>query len=122
MDPLSVHKSLNSQVKPGISVGNNALVPSVVSASHVPHNALPLANNFPSQDIKRLGQDYVRENRNFIFSPRGAPSAILSENALKSKALGQKVYAHSEAVTRYELISNLRSSEPRFRDQVDLLA
>ena len=122
MEPFTVHKSLNYQVNPGISVGNTAPVPSLASASHVPHSVIPLANNFPPQDIQRLGQDYVRENRNFIFNPRGAPSAVLTENALKSKALGQKVYAHSEAATRYELISNLRSSEPRFRDQVDLLA
>ena len=67
MDPFSVHKHSSLQVKPGISVGNAAPVPGVVSASHVPYNLLPTANNFPPQDIQRLGQDYVRENRNFIF-------------------------------------------------------
>ena len=122
MDPFSVHKHSSLQVKPGISVGNAAPVPGVVSASHVPYNLLPTANNIPPQDIQRLGPDYVRENRNFIFNPRGAPSAVLSENVLRSKALGQRVFAHSEAATKYEFISNLRASEPRFRDQVDLLA
>ncbi len=122
MDPLSVHKQSSIQIRPGNSVENTATVPSVVSASHVPYNILPTANNFPTQDIKRLGPDYVRESRNFIFNPRGAPSAVLSENALRAKALGQRVFAHSEAATRYEFISNLRASEPRFRDQVDLLA
>ena len=122
MEPFNVHKNSSLQVKPGISVGNTAPVPSVVSASHVPYNILPTANNLPTQDIQRLGPDYVRENRNFIFNPRGAPSAVLSENALRSKALGQRVFAHSEAATKYEFISNLRASEPRFRDQVDLLA
>ena len=117
-----MHKQSHIQGRPGTLVGNTAPVPGMVSASHVPYNVLPTANNFPPQDVKRLGADYVRENRNFIFSPRGAPSAVLSENALKSKALGQKVFAHSEAATRYEFISNLRASEPRFRDQVDLLA
>ena len=122
MEPFSVHKSLPSQVKPGISVGNSAPVPSVSSASHVPYDIVPSANNFPPQDIQRLGQDYVREKRNFIFNPRGAPSAVLSENALRSRALGQKIFAHSEAATKYQFISNLRADEPRFRDQVDLLA
>ncbi len=122
MEPFSVHNNLTTQVRPGISVGNTAPVPIVSSASHVPYDIVPSANNFPPQDIQRLGQDYVREKRNFIFSPRGAPSAVLSENALKSKALNQKVFTHSEAATKYQFISNLRADEPRFRDQVDLLA
>ena len=117
-----MYKPSNIQARPGIALGNTAPVPGIVSANHVPYNVLPTANNLPPHDVQRLGQDYVRENRSFIFSPRGAPSAVLSENALRSKSLGQKTYAHSEAATRYEFISNLRSSEPRFRDQVDLLA
>ena len=99
-----------------------AQVPALTTANHVPYDMRSSASNFPPHDIQRLNGEYVREKANFIYSPRSAPSAVLSENALKSKALGQKVYAHSEAATRYELVSNIRAAEPRFRDQVDLLA
>ena len=118
MEPLKVNTRPLPQTVPGTQLSHGASDP----ARHVPYEVLPAANNFPPQDVQRLGTDYVRERRNFIYSPRGAPSSVLSENALKSKSLGQKVFAHSEAATRYEFISNLRASEPRFRDQVDLLA
>ena len=122
MEPLKVNIRPMSQSKIGNPVGPGASNLTLGSASHVPYEVLPSANNFPPQEIQRLGPDYVRERRNFISNPRGAPSAVLSENALRSRALGQKVYLHAEAATRYEFISNLRSAEPRFRDQVDLLA
>ena len=122
MEPLKVNTRTLPQTVPGTQLSHGASDLAVGSARHVPYEVLPAANNFPPQDVQRLGTDYVRERRNFIYSPRGAPSSVLSENALKSKSLGQKVFAHSEAATRYEFISNLRASEPRFRDQVDLLA
>ena len=122
MDPFRVNTPYLPQTTASNIKGSVAQVPALTTANHMPYDIRSSSSNFPPHDIQRLNGEYVREKANFVYSPRSAPSAVLSENALKSKALGQKVYAHSEAATRYELVSNIRAAEPRFRDQVDLLA
>ena len=57
-----------------------------------------------------------------ITSPRLAPSAISTEQALQARSLLAPEFQHSMMSTRILRTSNLHAETPRFRNQLDILA
>ena len=91
------------------------------------------ANNVPVFDTSALDMSKIdpamrilpemgRRPTSHIQAPRGAPSTILSEHFLKSRASLSPTYIHNESKTRIARTSNLYAETPRFRNQIDILA
>jgi hypothetical protein len=70
---------------------------------------------------ERMRQDYPQRPVT-ISSPRLAPSAISSEQALQARTLLTPEFQQNVMATRILRTSNLYAETPRFRNQLDILA
>ena len=70
---------------------------------------------------ERMRQDYPQRPMT-ISSPRLAPSAVSSEQALQARALLTPEFQQNVMATRILRTSNLYAETPRFRNQLDILA
>ena len=70
---------------------------------------------------ERMHQDYPQRPV-MISSPRLAPSAISTEQALRARALMMPEFQQNIMATRIQRTSNLYAETPRFRNQLDILA
>ena len=92
-----------------------------IGASSVPNGRQTSTGLVPVQTLERSNQDY-RRRMPMITSPRLAPSAISTEQALQSRSQLAPEYQHSVMSTRILRTSNLHAETPRFRNQIDILA
>tara|TARA_B100001057_G_C22828950_1_gene942565 strand:- start:643 stop:1017 length:375 start_codon:yes stop_codon:yes gene_type:complete len=75
----------------------------------------------PEQTIGTNGS-YEKWKRSKLFNPKQAPSAVTTENFLKSKSDFSPVYVHNIALTKKAFTSVIMSGKPRYPEKVDLLA
>ena len=92
-----------------------------LGASGVPNGRQTGYGILPTQLPERSDQHYSRRLP-MITSPRLAPSAISTEQALQARSLLTPEYQHNMLATRIARISNLHAETPRFRNQLDILA
>ena len=92
-----------------------------IGASSVPNGRQTSTGLVPVQTLERSNKDY-RRRMPMITSPRLAPSAISTEQALQSRSQLAPEYQHSVMSTRILRTSNLHAETPRFRNQIDILA
>ena len=92
-----------------------------------------LATTMPSERQSSIGivrseqtigtnGSYEKWKRSKLFNPRQAPSAVTTENFLKSKADFSPTYVHNIALTKKALTSVMMAGKPRYPEKVDLLA
>ncbi|MEK9962055.1 MAG: hypothetical protein VXB94_10870 [Rhodobiaceae bacterium] len=101
---------------PGSGVDSRA-----IGASSVPNGRQTGTGLVPVQTLERSDQDY-RRRMPMITSPRLAPSAISTEQALQARSLLTPEFQHNVMATRILRTSNLHAETPRFRSQLDILA
>ena len=70
---------------------------------------------------ERMHQDYPQRPM-MIASPRLAPSAVSSEQALQARAMMSPEFQQNIMASRILRTSNLYAETPRFRNQLDILA
>lgn len=92
-----------------------------IGASGVPNGRQTVNGLVPVQTLERSDQDY-RRRLPMIVSPRLAPSAVSTEQALQSRAQMAPEFQHNVMATRILRTSNLHAETPRFRNQIDILA
>lgn len=92
-----------------------------IGASGVPNGRQTGSGLVPVQALERSDQDY-RRRLPMIASPRLAPSAVSTEQALQSRAQMATEFQHNMMATRILRTSNLHAETPRFRNQIDILA
>jgi hypothetical protein len=94
-------------------------------AKGVPH---PVVNrNIIRQiDDNHNSSPYNRENSELfkkkIYSPKLAPSiGISSEAFLKSRELFAPIYFHNESITRYLMISSIKTTSNQQKNSIDFM-
>ena len=92
-----------------------------IGANSVP-NMRQTANGLLPPELTSPMHRQLPQNAMVIASPRLAPSAISTEQALQSRALLMPEFKQSVLATRILRTSNLYADTPRFRNQLDILA
>ena len=92
-----------------------------IGASSVPNGRQTSTGLVPVQTLERSNQDY-RRRMPMIASPRLAPSAVSTEQALQARSQMAPEFQHNVMATRILRTSNLHAETPRFRNQLDILA
>ena len=92
-------------------------------AKGVPH---PIINRNIIRDVEnnQNSTHYNRENSDLlkkkIYSPKLAPSIGISTEAfLKSRELFSPVYFHNESITKYLMISSIKTSASKQKNSID---
>tara|TARA_B100000900_G_C20380063_1_gene634181 strand:- start:323 stop:697 length:375 start_codon:yes stop_codon:yes gene_type:complete len=104
-------------------------------SNSLPNNNTPnvLATTMPSERQSSMGifhpeqtiganGSYEKWKKSKLFNPKQAPSAVTTENFLKSKSDFSPLYFHNIALTKKALTSVMMSGKPRYPEKVDLLA
>ena len=103
------------------SPGSYGINPLGVGARTVPSDRQTAYGKTPTALAERMHQDYPQRPV-MISSPRLAPSAISTENALSARALMMPEFQQNIMATRIQRTSNLYAETPRFHSQLDILA
>ena len=106
--------------RPPVTRGGGGIDSLAIGASGVP-NGRQTVNGLVPVQTERSDQDY-RRRLPMIVSPRLAPSAVSTEQALQSRAQMAPEFQHNMMATRILRTSNLHAETPRFRNQIDILA
>jgi hypothetical protein len=95
--------------------------PAPVGARIVPTERQTAYGKPAVQLVERMHQDYPQRPV-MIASPRLAPSAVSSEQALQARAMMTPEFQQNIMASRILRTSNLYAETPRFRNQLDILA
>jgi len=101
--------------------GSFGINPVASGARTVPSDRQTAYGKAPVALADRMHQDYPQRPV-MISSPRLAPSAISTEQALSARALMMPEFQQNIMATRIQRTSNLYAETPRFRNQLDILA
>ncbi|XDZ64938.1 hypothetical protein AB8880_08365 [Alphaproteobacteria bacterium LSUCC0684] len=115
---IAVDQTQASLVMPAQQV----LAPLPVAANSVPSLRQTGHGLEPVGMINPPYKDYSQRPASVISHPRFAPSTITSEQFMSARAMLSPGYIHQSAASKIARISNLYADQPRFSQQVDILA